>query len=147
VGLYAALWYRFGFLGMLEYHGIPATVAMVTSWVIITIQHANEHGIWYEPESWTALQGQLVSTFDVRFPRWLEYLWCYGTIHIPHHVAPTVPWYHLKESSRAIKAAYPDYYQEMPFTLDLVRWLWRTPFLRRVDDYHYYVLAAADVAS
>ena len=56
-----------------------------------------------------------MSTFDVRFPRWLEYVWCYGTIHIPHHVAPAMPWYNLQKAARAIRQAYPNYYQERRF--------------------------------
>jgi omega-6 fatty acid desaturase (delta-12 desaturase) len=145
--LYGALWYWTGLMGMLKYHGIPATMAMVTSWVIITIQHANEHGLWYEEQEWTPLRGQFVGTFDVRFPRWLEYVWCYGNVHIPHHVAPAIPWYHLKDAALALKHAYPDYYQEMPFTPAVVRWMWKTPFLRKVEERRYYVLAAPGDAS
>jgi len=141
VGLYGSIWYVAGFWGMFKYHGIAATIAMATSWVIITIQHANEDSLWYEREAWTPVRGQLVSTFDVRFPRWLEYLWCYGNIHIPHHVAPTIPWYHLKRASRAIRQRYGAYYQERVFSIGYLRWLWRTPFVRRVDDKGYYVLA------
>jgi omega-6 fatty acid desaturase (delta-12 desaturase) len=142
IGLYGALWNAFGFMGMLKYHGIPATVAMVTSWIIITIQHANEQTLWYEPEGWTPVRGQLVSTFDIRFPAWLEYLWCDGNIHIPHHVAARIPWYHLKRAGRAIQAAYPAYYQEHRFTLSHLSWLWRTPFLERVPSRQYYVLSS-----
>ncbi len=141
VGVYGALWYVSGFWGMFKYHGIPATIAMVTSWVIITIQHANEDSLWYELEAWTPLRGQLVSTFDVRFPAWLESLWCYGNIHIPHHVAPAIPWYHLKKASLAIRERYADYYQERAFSIGYLAWLWRTPFVQRVDDKGFYVLA------
>ena len=52
---------------MLKYHGIPASVAVVTGWLIITIQHADEHSILYEKTGWTPVQDQLVLTFDVRF--------------------------------------------------------------------------------
>jgi acyl-lipid omega-6 desaturase (Delta-12 desaturase) len=140
-GLYGALWYVSGFWGMFKYHGIPATIAMITSWIIITIQHANEDSLWYEREAWTPLRGQLVSTFDVRFPAWLESLWCYGNIHIPHHVAPTIPWYHLKQASLAIRGRYAAYYQERAFSIGYLAWLWRTPFVRKVDDKGFYVLA------
>ncbi len=147
IGIYGELWYWFGFWGMLKYHGIPATVAMVTSWVIITIQHANRDSVWYEQAGWTPVRGQLVSTFDVRFPRWLEYVWCYGNIHIPHHVAPPIPWYNLKKAGRAIQEAYPDYYQEQRFRISHLKWLWRTPFLERDADKSYYMLEGSRAAS
>ena len=146
-GIYGGLWYWFGFWGALKYHGVPATVAMVTSWVIVTIQHANENSLWYEADGWTPVRGQLVSTFDVRFPRWLEYVWCYGTIHIPHHVAPAMPWYNLKKAARAIRQAYPNYYQERRFGVRYLRWLWRTPFLERIEDLNYFALAGSPSAS
>ena len=146
-GIYGGLWYWCGFWGALKYHGVPATVAMVTGWVIITIQHANEHSIWYEQDAWTPVRGQLVSTFDVRFPRWLEYVWCYGNIHIPHHVAPAIPWYNLKKAARAIRQAYPAYYQEQRFGIRHVRWFWRTPFLERNEDLNYYTLEDSPSAS
>jgi omega-6 fatty acid desaturase (delta-12 desaturase) len=139
--LYGALWTFTGLAGALKYHGIPATVAMVTSWIIITIQHANEHSLWYGAAAWTPLHGQVVSTFDVRFPRWLEYLWCDGNIHIPHHVAPAVPWYHLRTAADALRRTYPACYQEESFSLAHVRWLWRTPFLAEARDARYYTLA------
>jgi omega-6 fatty acid desaturase (delta-12 desaturase) len=139
-GLYGSLWYFAGLAGMLKYHGIPATVAMVTSWIIITIQHANEHSLWYGSAEWTPLRGQVVSTFDVRFPPWLEYVWCDGNIHIPHHVAPAVPWYHLRTAAAALRRAFPACYQEQAFTLRHVRWLWRTPFLAKTEGARYYTL-------
>lgn len=145
--IYGGLWYWCGFWGALKYHGVPATVAMVTGWVIITIQHANEHSIWYEQDGWTPVRGQLVSTFDVRFPRWLEYVWCYGNIHIPHHVAPAIPWYNLKKAARAIRRAYPACYQEQRFGIRHVRWFWRTPFLERNGDLNYYTLEDSPSAS
>jgi len=141
VSLYGTLWYIAGFWGMLKYHGIPATIAMATSWVIITIQHANEDSLWYGRETWTPLRGQLVSTFDVRFPSWLEWLWCYGNIHIPHHVAPAIPWYHLKKASLAIRQQYAAYYQERSFSMRYLAWLWRTPFVRWEETKGFYVLA------
>jgi omega-6 fatty acid desaturase (delta-12 desaturase) len=145
--IYGGLWSWFGVWGALKYHAVPAAVAMVTSWVIVTIQHANENSLWYEADGWTPVRGQLVSTFDVRFPRWLEYVWCYGTIHIPHHVAPAMPWYNLKKAARAIRQAYPNYYQERRFGVRYLRWLWRTPFLERIEDLNYFALAGSPSTS
>ena len=141
--LYGGLWWFCGFWGMLKYYGIPATIAMITGWLIITIQHASADSLIYDGPGWTSVRGQLVSTFDVRFPAWVEYLWCYGTIHIPHHVAPGIPWYYLKHAADALSQAFPDYYQRQNFGLRHLSWLYRTPFLKKIDDKGYYVFERA----
>ncbi len=144
LAIYAGLWTFCGFWGVLKYHGIPATIAMVTGWLIITIQHANEHSLLYEKTGWTPVRGQLVSTFDIRFPAWLEYLWCYINFHIPHHISPTIPWYYLKKAGRALHQAYPAHYQEQTFGLRHLAWFYRTPFLKKIEDKGYYVLDASE---
>jgi len=140
VAIYGGLWYGFGFWGMLKLYSIPAAIAMVTGSVIITIQHANEHSVLYDRKDWTPFRGQIVSTFDVRFPAWMEYLWFDINIHIPHHVAPSIPWYYLKQTSRLLRRAYPAYHQEQAFGLDHLAWWRRTPFLKKIPDKGYYVL-------
>ncbi len=89
------------------------------------------------------MRGQLASTFDVRFPAWLEYLWCYINFHIPHHISPIIPWYYLKEAGRAIRQAYPAHYQEQGFALRHLTWFYRTPFLKKIEDKGYYVFDAS----
>jgi len=139
LAIYGTLWYAVGFWGMLKYYGIPAWIAMVTGWVIIAIQHANEESLIYDESGWTPAKGQVVSTFDTRFPLWMEWLWCGINFHIPHHVAPAIPWYHLERAGRALRAAYPDRYQERRFGWRDVMAFRRTPFLER-DRNGYYVL-------
>ena len=98
----------------------------------ITVQHANRHTLAYSKEGWTPLRGQLVSTFDVRFPRILEWLWLDITIHIPHHIAPAMPWYNLRKASTAVQTAFPQYYQTQKFSLWHLEWFAKTPFLHEV---------------
>jgi len=138
--IYGGLWYFFGFWEMIKYYGIPATVAMVTGWFIITIQHATDQSLLYEKTDWTPVRGQLVSTFNIRFPRWLEYLWCNINIHIPHHVCPVIPWYYLKQAGNCIRQDFPDCYQEQHFRFHLVSCFYRAPFLRKVEEKGYYIL-------
>lgn len=146
--VYGALWYYTGFFGMWKYHGIPATIAMVTGYYLLIIQHANETSRWYEEQSWTPLKGQISSTFDVRFPRFFEWLWLKINIHIPHHVSPNIPWYHLEEAAEAIKAAHPDIYNERRFGFKEISWMIRTPYLKKDDNYsHSIVPGGFDVQS
>lgn len=138
VVLYGVLAYLTGFWGMFKYHGIPATVAMMTGYYLLIIQHANPDSIWYEEKSWTSTLGQLASTFDVRFPRFFEWLWLDINIHVPHHVAPNIPWYHLREARKALLKHYPELYQERKFSVREVKWMLRTPFLKHTPEPGFY---------
>lgn len=133
-----------GLWPFLKYYGVPGFIATATGALIITVQHANRHTLSYTKEGWTPLRGQLVSTFDVRFPRWIEWLWCDITIHIPHHVAPSMPWYGLRRASDALRAAHPGYYQTQPFSLWHLSWFAKTPFLREVTDRGFFVMDIPD---
>ena len=142
LAIYGGLWYATGFWGMLKYYGVPAMVAMATGWVIIAIQHANEDSLLYEKNAWTPAKGQVVSTFDTRFPRWLEVLWCGINFHIPHHVSPGIPWYNLEKAAHALREAYPQHYQEHRFRLRDLLAFYRTPFLKKVAGEGYFVFDA-----
>lgn len=136
--VYGAWWYTTGFLGMMKYHGIPAFIAAAFGCIIVTIQHANEYTLVYSKKGWSPVRGQLVSTFDVRFPRWIEWLWCDITIHIPHHVLPGIPWYHLRKAGRALRGAFPKYYQEYPFRFRDFGWAKKAPFLEESKEKGFY---------
>lgn len=129
--LYASLWVFTGFQGMLKYHALPAAIAMVSGYFLLTIQHANESSLWFEEKSWTPLRGQLEATFDVRFPRFLEWLWLDINIHVPHHVAPGVPWYHLRDARLVLLRDHAELYQERRFGRKEWAWMIRTPFLEK----------------
>lgn len=122
-----------GPLAIVKYHLAPVVVTTLIGSLLVTVQHTNMDALLYTPQAWTPLRGQIVSTFDVRFPRLLEWLWCDINIHIPHHVSPRIPWYHLRAASRAIARAYPGYHQERRFGRSELRFLWRVPFLRPVE--------------
>ncbi len=138
--IYGGLFHALGLWGMLKFYGIPATIAAAIGALIITIQHASEHTLLYSDEGWSPVRGQLVSTFDVRLPRWLEWMWCNINIHIPHHIAPRIPWYHLPEAGRALRRAYPGLYQEERMTLGRVLYFSETPLLREDTERGYFEL-------
>ena len=141
--IYGGLWLWVGFWDMLKYHGVPAAIAMLTGSFIITIQHANFRSLVYTADGWDPARSQMASTFDVRFPKWVEYLWCNINIHIPHHVAPEIPWYHLPESACILSAALPGRYMESRFGVEHLKFFWRTPFLEPVEDKGYFILDSA----
>lgn len=140
IAIYGGLFAHLGLWGLIKYHGAPATIAMMTGAFLIAIQHAHSSSILYTANAWSPVKGQLVSTFDVRFPRLLEWLWCKINIHVPHHVLPGVPWYHLQRASDAIREAFPDYHQEYRFRLRDLAWMARTPLLEESRGGGYFVL-------
>lgn len=139
--LVAALWTVLGLTvgpaGIVKYHVAPMIVSTFLGSVLVTIQHTNMEAIFYTPEAWTPLRGQVVSTFDVRLPRLLEWMWCDINLHIPHHVVPRLPWYRLRQAARVLSAAHPGLYQERRFGMSELRFLWRVPFLRPVAEHGY----------
>lgn len=137
LAIVAALWTALGLaagpLAIVKYHLAPVVVATLIGSLLVTVQHTNMDALFYTPEAWTPLRGQIVSTFDVRFPRLLEWLWCDINLHVAHHVSPRIPWYHLRAAGRALAHAHPAYYQERRFGRSELEFLWRTPFLRATD--------------
>jgi omega-6 fatty acid desaturase (delta-12 desaturase) len=131
VGIYGGLFWAGGFWFLLKYYGIAAFVATWVGALVVTLQHANAQTLYFDQASWKPIRGQMVSTFDIRFSRPLSWMWCHIDIHIPHHIAPRIPWYKLPEARAALKAAYPELYQERPFRLKDLSWMLRTPYLER----------------
>lgn len=72
----------------------------------------------------------------------IEALWFDINIHLPHHLAPKIPWYHLREAAEAIKAQNPDWYQERRFSFAYLRASWARPLLARAASGDHYQMAA-----
>ena len=140
ISVYAGLAYNVGMWGMFKYHGIPASIAMFTGYFLLTIQHANEKSKWFLEKSWSPLRGQLESTFDVRFPRFFEWLWLDINIHVPHHVAPGMPWYQLRKARLALFSDHPEHYQERKFGVQELTWMMKTPHLAHDENESTYFL-------
>lgn len=140
LAVYGGLAWYTGLWGMFKYHGIPATIAMFTGYFLLTIQHANDETKWFTEKSWTGIRGQMEATFDVRFPRILEWLWLDINIHVPHHVAPGIPWYNLRKARTVLLENHPELYQERPFSSREWRWMVKTPYLRHDEANSVYHL-------
>ena len=54
-----------------------------------------------------------------------------STFHIPHHVAPEIPWYHLPESACILSAALPGRYMESRFGVEHLKFFGERPFSNR----------------
>jgi omega-6 fatty acid desaturase (delta-12 desaturase) len=147
VAVYGVFWYTTGFWGMLKYHHIPVSLASLLGGIMVSVGHANRHALWYDRDAWSSVRGQLVSTYDYRFPRWLEYLVLNINIHIPHHISVRIPWYHLKPAARALREAHPELYQEVPFRFREMSWIVWAPVIVHDAETGTYQMARRGAAA
>ncbi|MGK4005227.1 fatty acid desaturase [Sorangium sp. So ce1036] len=133
-----------GAWALVKYYWMPAFIAAVHGAMLTYLHHTSADSLVFDRDGWTPFRGQVVSTFNVRFPRWLEAMWFDINIHLPHHLAPRIPWYHLLETAEAIRAARADWYQERRFSLSYLRDAWARPLLSRAAGGAYYEMAGFD---
>jgi omega-6 fatty acid desaturase (delta-12 desaturase) len=140
----ASLYLVLGFWGVARCYGVPVVIAAVIGALITYLHHSSADSGVFDELEWTPMRGQVLTTYEVRFPRLLEWLWCDINLHLPHHLAPRIPWYHLRAASESIRRAYPAYHQQRPFRWsDLVR-AWKRPLLQRLPNEELYVMTGSD---
>lgn len=144
VGLALAHWG--GSWALVKYYLVPTFIAAAHGAMLTYLHHTSADAMVFDRADWTPFRGQVVSTFTVRFPRWIEALWFDINIHLPHHLAPRIPWYHLRAAAEAIRAARPDWYQERRFSLAYLRASWARPMIARSPGHDYYEMAPYDAA-
>jgi omega-6 fatty acid desaturase (delta-12 desaturase) len=137
---YGGLW------AVMRLYVFPVLIASVIGSLLILMHHTHEDSLVFDDADWTPFRGQVVSTFEVRYPKWMEWFWLGIFIHLPHHLAVRVPWYHLEEASRALATAYPAYHQKRKFRLSRLTANWARPLLKRDPSNRRYVMAAFPVA-
>lgn len=137
----AALLAGGGWPMLLRHYAAPLLIAAVLGALITYLHHSGPDAVAFDSGEWTSARGQIASTFEVRFPRWLEWLWLDINLHLPHHVAPEIPWYHLREAGRCLRAACPDAPPERPFRPAYLFRAWRLPLVARKHAAACYVTA------
>jgi omega-6 fatty acid desaturase (delta-12 desaturase) len=68
-------------------------------------------------------------------------MWFDINIHLPHHLAPKIPWYHLRRAAEAIKASHPEWYQERHFSFGYLLASWRKPLIKPVEGEEYFEMS------
>jgi omega-6 fatty acid desaturase (delta-12 desaturase) len=145
-------WALVHFIGpwaLVKYYLVPTFIAAAHGAMLTYLHHTSADAMVFDRADWTPFRGQVVSTFTVRFPRWIEALWFDINIHLPHHLAPRIPWYNLRAAAEAIRTARPDWYQERRFSLAYLRASWARPMIARAPGQDHYAMApydAVDVA-
>lgn len=109
VALLGGLTVQFGWLFLLKYYLVPYIVFVI--WLdLVTFLHHTEQDIpWYRGDDWYFLKGAL-STIDRDYGIFNPIHHNIGT-HVAHHIFLTIPHYHLKEATEAIKPVLGEYYR------------------------------------
>ncbi|MCP5030063.1 MAG: hypothetical protein GY929_27660 [Actinomycetia bacterium] len=83
---------------------------LLFSWIIgftVYVHHISPDLPWATRRGWTKVRGQLDSTTVLRIPILLRPFLHSIFTHVPHHVDPRIPCYHLDEAARHIGQAFP----------------------------------------
>jgi omega-3 fatty acid desaturase (delta-15 desaturase) len=110
VALLGWLTYQYGWMFLVKYYLGPYVVFVV--WLdLVTFLHHTEPNIpWYRGQDWYFLRGAL-STID-RDYGWIAPIHHNIGTHVAHHLFLTMPHYHLRTATAAIKPILGDYYRE-----------------------------------
>jgi omega-6 fatty acid desaturase (delta-12 desaturase) len=127
---------------VLKYYYVPAFIAAAHGAMLTYLHHTSADALVFDKADWTPFRAQVVSTFNVRFPRWIESLWFDINIHLVHHLAPRIPWYQLRDATEAIRAVNPDWVQERRFSLRYLRASWARPLLARTPSDDSFEMAS-----
>jgi omega-6 fatty acid desaturase (delta-12 desaturase) len=128
-GIAIALYATWGAAVLVKHYAVPLYLGMVLGAFFTYLHHSGEGAVVFGREGWTALRGQVVSTFDVRFPHWFEVLFFHINRHPPHHLSPRIPWYNLPRATEALAAAHPELQLPRRFTFGYLLRAWRVPLL------------------
>ena len=110
VGFLAWVGFHFGPLFLFTYYVMPYLVFVAWLDVVTFLHHTEPEIPWYRNDSWFFLKGAL-STIDRDYGFINNIHHNIGT-HVAHHIFLSMPHYHLKEATEAIKPVLGDYYRK-----------------------------------
>lgn len=108
----------------------PMMVGGATGAFLTLLHHTPPAALYRDQPPGASFGEPIASTFEARFPRFLEWMWLDINVHLPHHVSPGIPWYNLRRASAAIRAAHPDCHPRYAFSLRHLLRISARPFLR-----------------
>ncbi|MCM1981424.1 DUF3474 domain-containing protein [Lyngbya confervoides] len=129
---------QFGFLSLLKFYLVPYFVFIV--WLdLVTYLHHTETDIpWYRGKDWYFLKGAL-STIDRDYGIFNPIHHNIGT-HVAHHIFLSIPHYHLKTATEAIKPVLGEHYRvaKDPIWTSFIRSFWDCHFISDEGTKIYY---------
>ena len=138
----ALCWVYADFLGMEKFifaYVIPVLIAASTGAFLTFIQHSHPGSYVFDKNGFDPVLSHVHGTFNVRFPKWLEFFWLDINVHTPHHVLPGIPWYFLNEANEVLKNKFPDLINERRFSFQGLQNSWQATELVKVKDGVYKI--------
>jgi omega-6 fatty acid desaturase (delta-12 desaturase) len=133
----ALVWVYQDFLGTQKFvlmYVIPVLIAASTGAFLTFIQHSHPGSYVFDKKGFDPVLSHVHSTFNIRFPKWMEFFWLDINIHTPHHVLPSIPWYFLDEANEALKAQFSSVVNERKFSLKGLQNSWNATELIEVKE-------------
>lgn len=110
VALLGFLTYQWGWMWLLKYYVGPYVVFVMWLDLVTFLHHTDPDIPWYFNEDWYFLKGAL-STIDHDYGFINNIHHNIGT-HVVHHIFLSMPHYHLKTATEAVKPILGDYYRK-----------------------------------
>jgi omega-6 fatty acid desaturase (delta-12 desaturase) len=104
---------KYWFIPWLGFHFWMSTFTMV--------HHTLPHIPFLPEGEWSDVQARLCMTVHCEYPLWITTLCHDINVHIPHHVATSIPSYNLRMAHNALKKAWGPYIHETVFGLPLIK--------------------------
>lgn len=99
----------------------PVLIAASTGAFLTFIQHSHPGSYVFDKKGFDPVLSHVHGTFNIRFPKWMEYFWLEINIHTPHHILPGIPWYFLNDANEILKSLFPNLINERPFSVSYLR--------------------------
>jgi len=108
-----------------EMYVLPAIIGTSFGALLTFMHHTHEGSPVFDRENYEPYQAQVEATWNVRFPRFMEWMWLDINIHLPHHVLPNLPWYQLRTATEILRKTRPELVKEKQWSWKTMRESWR----------------------
>lgn len=119
----------------------PAILAATIGAFLTWIQHTQEDSYVFNKENYDPYLAQVESSYNIYFPRILEWFWLDINIHMPHHVSTRIPWYNLKPALNILKEKYPRSIKEDHFSFKMIKNNLKLTKLTSINNENYWKLS------
>jgi len=83
----------------------------------VYIQHIAPDVCWQPRQRWSKFGGQVEGSTVLLLPAWINIFWHNIFVHVPHHVDPRIPYYHLPQAATALRTTWGAALHERPYRL------------------------------
>jgi len=110
-----------GIWGLVKFWLMPWLVYHFWMSTFTLVHHTLPEIQFQEPENWDVATAQLSGTVHCEYPFWVEFLCFHINVHIPHHLSPAIPAYHLRQAHESLLKEWGSVMKERRFSLALMK--------------------------